>query len=88
MRATPENLSNLASDKKAETKKYFVKLKKKAPKQLDVLMQQLHDEEFNKIDCLTCANCCKTTSPIFTDKDIARIAKHLRLKEHQFIEKY
>jgi hypothetical protein len=40
------------------------------------------------MDCLTCANCCKTTSPIFTDKDIARIAKHLRLKEHQFIEKY
>ena len=88
MRATLENLSNLASDKKAETKKYFAKLKKKAPKQLDVLIQQLHDEEFRKTDCLTCANCCKTTSPIFTDKDITRIAKHLRLKEHQFIEKY
>ena len=88
MRATPKNVSNLAAEKRAETSKYFSKLRKKKPKKLDVLMQQLHDEEFNKMDCLTCANCCKTTSPIFTDKDISRIAKHLRMKEHQFIKAY
>jgi len=37
---------------------------------------------------LACGNCCKTTSPIFTEKDIQRIAKHLRLKEHKFIGQY
>lgn len=88
MRATLENLSNLSTDKKAETKKYFAKLKKKNHKRLDLLMQELHEEEFEKTDCLTCANCCKTTSPIFTDKDILRISKFLRLKEQQFIERY
>ena len=88
MRADSENLSNLAKTKKAETKKYFSKLKKKNPKQLDVLMQQLHEDEFNKFDCLTCANCCRTTSPIFIDKDISRIAKFFRMKEQQFIETY
>ena len=70
-----------AQEKHAENKKYFHKLKKKRPKQLDRLMQDLHDQEFERTDCLDCANCCKTTSPIFTDRDIARISRHLRLKE-------
>ncbi|MDH3323901.1 MAG: YkgJ family cysteine cluster protein, partial [Flavobacteriaceae bacterium] len=43
---------------------------------------------FEEIDCLECANCCKTTSPIFTEKDIQRIAKHLKVKEHKFIDQY
>jgi hypothetical protein len=51
-------------------------------------MQDLHDEEFDNTDCLTCANCCKTTSPIFTDKDIERISKHFKMKQPQFIKQY
>ena len=51
-------------------------------------MQELHEKEFKNTDCLQCANCCKTTSPIFTDKDVLRISKHLRMKEHQFISTY
>ena len=77
-----------AQEKHAENKKYFHKLKKKRPKQLDRLMQDLHDQEFERTDCLDCANCCKTTSPIFTDRDIARISRHLRLKEQAFISQY
>lgn len=81
-------LKKLAKDKHIETKKYFDKLKKKQPKNLDYLMQDLHDDEFKKTDCLTCANCCKTTGPLFTDIDIERIAKHLRQKPQQFIDQY
>jgi len=88
VRATPENLSKLSEENKKETQKYFSKLRKKSPKRLDMLMTELHDNEFTKTDCLTCANCCKTTSPIFTDKDISRIARHFRLREQQFIETY
>ena len=88
MKATLENLSKLAEEKKVETRKYFAKLRKKSPKRLDILMQDLHDKEFAQTDCLTCANCCKTTSPIFTDKDVLRISKHLRMKEYQFISTY
>jgi len=88
MRATLDNLSELNEEKKVETKKYFSKLKKRTPKKLDLIVQDLHDEEFKKFDCLTCANCCKTTSPIFTEKDIARIAKHLRMKQQKFIATY
>lgn len=87
-RATLENLSGLSKESKAETVKYFAKLRKKSPKRLDLVMQELHDAEFEKFDCLTCANCCKTTSPIFTDKDISRISKHFRVKEMDFIATY
>ena len=83
-----QELPNLAKEKLPETKKYFAKLKKRSPKKLDVMMQELHENEFEKTDCLTCANCCKTTSPMFTDKDIQRIARHLKMKEHVFISKY
>lgn len=82
------NLPKLAKDKHKENKTFFNKLKKKPPKQLDYIMQELHNEEFAKTDCLDCANCCKTTGPLFTTKDIERISKYLRLKPQQFTEQY
>lgn len=88
IKPTPEELPKLAKESFAETKKYFQKLKKRTPKRLDLLMQDLHEEEFEKTNCLDCGNCCKTTSPIFTEKDIARISKHLRIKEVKFMEQY
>jgi hypothetical protein len=33
-------------------------------------------------------NCCKTTSPIFYQTDIERVAKSLRLKPGEFIDQY
>jgi Fe-S-cluster containining protein len=77
-----------AKEKHTENKKFFAKLKKKPPKNLDYLMQELHEEEFQRTDCLTCANCCKTTGPLFTNADIERIAKHFRLKPQKFIDTY
>lgn len=83
-----KQLPQQAKDKHNENKKYFAKLKKKPPKNLDYVMQELHDEEFAVTDCLTCANCCKTTGPLFTNADVERIAKHLKLKPQQFIDQY
>ncbi len=70
------------------TKKTFRKWKQSKPKDLDQKFHSAHEQEFKKMDCLTCANCCKTTSPIFRDADIRRISKHLRMKEGQFITAY
>ncbi len=88
MEAFLKDLPELAKEKLQENRKYFAKLKKRTPKRLDLVMQELHNAEFEKTDCLTCANCCKTTSPIFTEKDIQRISKHLRMKERVFISTY
>jgi len=57
-------------------------------KDLDYIMENIHNEVFSEIDCLTCANCCRTTGPLFTQKDIDRIAKHLRMKSGAFIQQY
>lgn len=81
-------LAKLVKDKQPENKKFFDKLKKKTPKNLDYLMQDLHDTEFKKTNCLNCANCCKTTGPLFTTADVERISKHLKQKPQQFIDRY
>ncbi len=81
-------LPQRAKDKNKEHKKFFQKLKKKPPRNLDLEMQELHEAEFRRTDCLNCANCCKTTGPLFTNKDIERISKHFRLKPQQFIKQY
>ncbi len=83
-----DQLPQLAKDKHNENKKFFAKLKKKPPKKLDLIMQDLHDEEFNITDCLSCGNCCKTAGPLFTDRDVERIAKFLKIKPRQFEEQY
>lgn len=83
-----EELPKLAQEAQKENKKYFTNLKKRTPKNLDVVMQDLHNKEFAKTDCLDCGNCCKTSSPIFIEKDIERISKHLKMKVSNFIATY
>ena len=81
-------LPKKASEKHNENKKFFAKLRKKPPKNLDYTMQELHEAEFKRTDCLTCANCCKTTGPLFTNADVERISKSFRMKAQKFIETY
>ncbi|UJH66634.1 YkgJ family cysteine cluster protein [Allomuricauda sp. SCSIO 65647] len=88
MQLTLDDLPNKAHKRQTENKKFFARLKKRPPKNLDYIMQELHEEEFAKTDCLTCANCCKTTGPLFTQADIERIAKHFKMKSSTFIETY
>ena len=83
-----DSLIKKARLEKKENKKLFVKLKKMKGAPLDHKFNKLHDEVFEKIDCLECANCCKTTSPLFIQKDVDRIAKHLNMKPSTFQTKY
>ncbi|MCO5260796.1 MAG: YkgJ family cysteine cluster protein [Crocinitomicaceae bacterium] len=74
--------------KKDEITKQLKIFQKKKPKNLDTIFHTAHQKAFSKIDCLKCANCCKTTSPIFRPIDIQRISNHLRMTEGNFIKKY
>ena len=78
----------LSQLKQKENKQFFKRLKKLKSKVLDKLIHPLHDKVFACTDCLKCANCCTTTGPLFTDKDINRISKHLRIKPSEFSQKY
>ncbi len=83
-----ESLQNW-ENKSAEKQKVYKRFLEKADKN-KVLKQlpRLHEEAFQQIDCLKCANCCRNYSPRFKTPDIKRIAKHLRMKESDFIEAY
>ena len=75
------------ADRKA-INKYLKKLANRPPKNLDAIFHEQHDKAFEKIYCLDCANCCKTTSPIFYDKDVERMASHFRMKPSKFFDEY
>ena len=88
---TQDNISEFeqaASNKYTENKKALERLKIKKGKTVDEAFHSLHEAVFEETDCLQCANCCKTTSPIFTDNDIERIAKHLRMRPADLIGKH
>ena len=51
-------------------------------------LPDLHEEAFQKVDCLSCANCCKNYSPRFKTPDIKRISKVVGMKESVFIDTY
>ncbi len=55
---------------------------------MDTTVQALHDEVMGCTDCLQCAACCRTLGPAIYNVDIERMAKTLRLKPSEVVEKY
>lgn len=77
-----------AKDRRKEVKKMMSRIKQAKPSEVNALAAELHDEVFDEIDCLKCGNCCRTTGPLFTQKDIERLAKRFRIRPGEFIEQY
>ncbi len=67
---------------------FLTKLEKKNPRGLDALTVKLSTEVWNEVDCLSCANCCKSMTPTFTKTDIKRISAHLEMTPAAFSEKW
>jgi len=82
-----ENLRIMAEKSEPLFLQYYKKNKKRLTK-MDVVVQQLHEEFSEKIDCLQCAGCCRTLGPAIYDKDIERMAKALRMKSVDLISQY
>lgn len=82
------NLKSNAKSKKKPNKKLIQRLKQKSSQEVDKVVHDLHEKAFEHIDCLKCANCCKTTGPLFTPKDIERISGKLKLTQQEFINQY
>ena len=83
-----EKLLKSAVEKKKENRSFFEKLKKIPGRDLDALFNDLHEEAFEKVDCLKCANCCKTTGPLLKNKDIDRLSEQLRVKPANFVSEH
>jgi Fe-S-cluster containining protein len=81
----PQNWQQQAADNR---KAYKRLLEKGNKNKILKALPDLHEEAFEQIDCLQCANCCKNYSPRFKNPDIKRIAKLLRMKEGEFTDTY
>ena len=81
--------TKLEAKRKKKSRVNFIKsLKNKKEHEIDLLFQRADHDVFEEINCLSCANCCKTVGPLFTDKDIERISKSMKLKPGLFTEKF
>jgi Fe-S-cluster containining protein len=75
--------------KAADHQKQYKQLLHRADKNKVLkVLPDLHDEAFEKIDCLQCGNCCRSYSPRFKTPDIKRISKYLGMREGAFIDTY
>jgi len=86
-RSTKELTALVRKDEKGN-RTLIVALKKIKQPEVDNLIHPLHKEAFSRFNCLECANCCSSISPIVTEKDIDRLAKHFRMKPSTFIDQY
>jgi Fe-S-cluster containining protein len=59
-----------------------------SPTKVDRIALELHQEAFSIADCTKCANCCRTLRIVVTDDDIARIARHLKMTNEEFLAAY
>lgn len=73
---------------KVQNKKLVKRLSKLNDKKLFSLTGRMHEVVFEIVDCLDCANCCKSIPPIINETDARRIAKHLGMKVTVFKEQY
>lgn len=73
---------------KPAMKKWIARIKKNPPARLDEMTQRFHQEVFEQIDCLQCANCCSSISPLLIDRDIERMASASGTGIAAFTERY
>jgi Fe-S-cluster containining protein len=84
-----EELLHNWQKKSADRQKQYKQFLNRADKNKVLkVLPDIHEEAFEKIDCLQCANCCKSYSPRFKTPDIRRIAKYLKMKEGDLINTY
>lgn len=84
----PDKLASMARAARQEHAALVKRLTSVGKRNLDERVHALHEAVFDKINCLDCANCCRTLGPRITDTDVQRIAASLRIKPSGFVEQY
>ncbi|MBS1668198.1 MAG: YkgJ family cysteine cluster protein [Bacteroidetes bacterium] len=82
------SFKQLVRHNKKRIKSFMTRLDKTPPRGLDVMKLEEDKKVWKELDCLDCANCCKTMSPTYTKKDLLRISAHLNMDEKSFREKW
>ena len=88
MMVAPDRLPILAKASRKEHAALVKRLSATNSRKLDERVHALHEAVFETINCLDCANCCRTLGPRITDVDVQRIAASLRIKPSVFVERH
>jgi Fe-S-cluster containining protein len=73
---------------KRRLRSFLSRLEKNRPRGLDQKIGIINDQVWKEVNCLDCANCCKTMTPTYTAEDVKRISKYLGMTERSFREKW
>jgi uncharacterized protein len=87
----PVNLRSFkqkVSRNKRAFRSYLTRLENKPPRGLDKIPEVIAPQVWAEVDCLSCANCCKSMTPTFSTADIKRIAAHFDMSPAAFKEKW
>jgi len=67
--------------------RFLNRLKRNPPGNLQSIALKAGGNVWHGIDCLSCANCCKTMTPTYTAKDIKKIASYLQISADEMKRK-
>jgi Fe-S-cluster containining protein len=73
---------------KGTLRRFLSKLEKQPSRGLEKLTAAVEKEVWQEVDCLSCANCCKTMTPTFTAADLKRISKHFGQTPEEFAKQW
>jgi hypothetical protein len=79
-----EQFKRKAGRKRVELENFLKKLDETVPRGFSRIVVEEDEKVWKETDCTTCANCCKTMTPVFTKADVKRISTHLRMSPKAF----
>ena len=77
-----------AARKRESLSLFLDKLDEVVPHDMPELVARIDASVWRDVNCMECANCCKTMTPTFTKADVKRISAHLEMKPREFTDKW
>lgn len=77
-----------AQKNKRKFRHFLTRVENNPPRAIKQTIAEAEKQVWLETDCLSCANCCKTMTPTFTNKDVKRISKHFGQTADEFKAKW
>jgi Fe-S-cluster containining protein len=79
-------IRRLGEKKREENGKLRMHLKRR--EYVERRLKRIAQDVEEAIDCTACANCCRVATTQLQERDVERLAKHLRLSPTKFLSEY
>src|SRR5579864_4103476 len=79
-------IKTLGEKKREENERFRRHLKSRDHS--DRILRRIAEGIEEQIDCTVCANCCRVATVKLSERDVERLARHLRIKPAEFFANY